>query len=319
VWRGRDATTPAGLRRLVDTAHDHARGQRLWAIEQTGSYGSGLVMLLEALGEVAVEIDRPSRPARRNGAKNDDLDAVRAAREALSREHLAAPRSRGRREAIRALLTARRGAIHARTAAICQLKALVVIAAPELRESLRGLSRTRLITTCARLHLMERHDDERRATVLALRSTARRIQFLTDQADELQAELDRLVRAECPALLDLPGVGVLTAAQVLVTWSHPGRVRNEAAFAAIAGVAPIPASSGQTVRHRLNRSGDRQLNRALHNIALSRMRYDPTTRDYVTRRQADGRSTREIQRCLKRSIARQLFRFLERHARLDNL
>jgi hypothetical protein len=130
VWRGRDATTPAGLRRLVDTAHDHALGQRLWAIEQTGSYGSGLVMLLEALGEVAVEIDRPSRPARRNGAKNDDLDAVRAAREALSREHLAAPRSRGRREAIRALLTARRGAIHARTAAICQLKALVVIAAP---------------------------------------------------------------------------------------------------------------------------------------------------------------------------------------------
>jgi transposase len=186
-----------------------------------------------------------------------------------------------------------------------------------MRESMRGLNRAKLITTCARLHLMERHDDERRGTVLALRSTARRIEFLGEQIAELDGELERLLRSECPDLLDLVGVGVVTGTQVLVTWSHPGRVRSEAAFAAIAGVAPIPASSGQTVRHRLNRSGDRQLNRALHNIVLTRMRHDDRTKDYVARRQAEGRSTREIQRCLKRAVARQLFRFLEARSRLD--
>jgi transposase len=169
------------------------------------------------------------------------------------------------------------------------------VAAPaELRESLRGLSRAELIRTSSRLHLMQRHDDERRATVLALRSTAKRIEFLTAQADELQAELETMVRKTRPDLLDVFGVGVLVAAQVLVSWSHPGRVRNEAAFAAMAGAAPIPASSGEVTRHRLSRSGDRQLNRALHNVVLTRMRYDPTTRAYAERRRAEGRSIREI-------------------------
>jgi transposase len=308
-------TDPAGLERLVDAVRDAAPGPRLWAIEQTGSYGAGLAALLVALGEPVVEIDRPSRPARRRG-KDDGLDALRAAREVLSRVHLASPRARGPREALRVLLATRRASVAARTAAINQLKALVVTAPSALRESLRGLTRVALIRTCGRLHLMQRHDEERRAAVLALRATARRIEHLTDESTALEAELDRLVRAICPALLELPGLGVITASQLLVSWSHPGRIRSEAAFATLAGVAPIPASSGQVSRHRLSRQGDRQLNRALHNIVLVRLRHDPATRAYAARRKAEGRSLREIQRCLKRTVARQLFRFLERNARM---
>jgi transposase len=128
----------------------------------------------------------------------------------------------------------------------------------------------------------------------------------------LEGEIDRLVRAVAPWLLELPGVGPISAGQVLVSWSHAGRLRSEAAFAALAGVSPIPASSGQVTRHRLNRGGDRQLNRALHTIALVRLRDDPETRGYAARRRADGKSPREIRRCVKRAVARQLFRLLER-------
>lgn len=306
-----DTTDPAGIGRLIEVAHAHAPGRRLWAIEQTGSYGASLAVELARRGELVVEIDRPSRPARKNGAKDDGLDAIRAAREALGREYLARPRARGAREALRVLVATRRAAMLARIAAICQLKALVVSAPGELRESLRGLPTRELIRTCARLHRMSIHDDERRGTVLALRATARRIEYLTLEQAELEGELERLVRQIRPDLLELVGVGVLVAAQILVSWSHPGRMRSEAAFAALAGVAPVPASSGEVTRHRLNRTGDRQLNRAIHNIVLTRMRVDESTRAYVARRQAEGRSAREIRRCLKRAVARQLFRFLE--------
>lgn len=316
VLEATDSTDPAGLERLLARVRGCAGGRRLWAIEQTGSYGAGLTALLQASGEDVVEIDRPARPARRGGAKDDGLDARRAAREALSREHLASPRARGTREALRVVLTARRAAVQARTAAICQLKSFVVTAPSVLRESLRGLSTRELVRTCSRLHLMDRHNDERRGAVLGLRSTARRIEFLGEQASELEVELDRLVQDVCPALLELPGLGVVTSAQILVSWSHPGRIRSEAAFAALAGAAPIPASSGQLTRHRLSRRGDRQLNRALHNVVLARMRTEDRTRAYVARRRSEGRSPREIQRCLKRAVARQLFRFLEANARL---
>lgn len=307
----RASTDPQGLDRLVAAVIEAAPGRRLWAIEQTGSYGAGLAMLLDSLGEQVVEIDRPARPARRSGAKDDDLDALRAAREALTREALATPRCRGSREAMRVLLATRRAAVHARTAAICQLKALVVTAPIPLRESLRGLHTHQLIRTCCRLHLMQRHDDERRGTVLSLRATARRIEQLSQEVAQLETELERLIKQLAPGLLDQPGIGIITGTQVLVSWSHRGRIRTEAAFAAMAGTAPIPASSGETVRHRLNRSGDRQLNRALHNIVLSRMRHHDQTIAYVARRRSEGRTTREIQRCLKRTVARQLFRLLE--------
>jgi transposase len=188
------------------------------------------------------------------------------------------------------------------------------VAAPEeLRAELRGRHTANQIQHCASLRERPTRSLEHQATVRALRATAQRIQLLAAEADQLQAELTSLVRAVAPWLLEVPGVGPLSAAQVLVSWSHAGRFRSEAAVAALAGTNPIPASSGQVTRYRLNRGGDRQLNRALHTILLVRLRTDPDTRAYMARRTAQGKSRRDAKRCLRRIIARQLFRLLERY------
>ncbi len=305
------ATDAFGYKRLLAFAEAQAVGRRSWAIEGTGSFGAGLTTYLLEQGEWVVEIDRPKRPARRNGAKSDELDAVRAAREALSREHLAQPRRRGDREAMRVLATTRHGAVVARTKAICHLKALVVNAPEPLRNALRNLVTDDLVTKAAGLRTSPTQSVEHRATVTALRSTARRIQVLDAEASDLESQLELLVKAAAPQLLQEPGIGVNTAAQILCSWSHHGRIRSEAAFAALAGAAPIPASSGQTVRYRLNRGGDRQLNRALHTIILSRQTHHHETKAYVARRTAEGKTPREIKRCLKRHLARRLFKLLE--------
>ncbi len=304
-----------GYRRMLAFAGEHAPGRRAWAIEGTGSFGAGLTTHLLEHGEWVVEIDRPARPARRNGAKSDELDAVRAAREALSRDHLAQPRQRGDREAMRVLLTTRAGTIRARTKAICQLKALIVGAPEQLRNQLRRGSTDEQLDRCARLRTLAQHTVEHRCTVQALRICARQALFLEAQAADLEFELEELVTGAAPQLLELPGVGVVTAAQIIVSWSHAGRLRSETAFAALAGVAPIPASSGQITRYRLNRGGDRQLNRALHTIVLSRLMHHPPTKAYAARRTADGKTPREIKRCLKRAVARQVYRLLEASAR----
>ncbi|HEX4217627.1 MAG TPA: IS110 family transposase [Acidimicrobiales bacterium] len=287
------------------------RQRRCWAIEGTGSFGSGLTTYLLEQGEWVIEIDRPKRPARRNGAKSDVLDAYRAAREALARRHLAQPRRRGVREAIRVLLCTREGAVRSRSRALCHLQALIVNAPAQLRDQLRRDQLDVQVKRCARLRVLAEHSVEHRSTVRAPRATARRIQMLSDEADDLETELALLVAEHAPELLAEPGVGTISAAQVINAWSHPGRIRSEAAFAMLSGSAPVPASSGQVVRHRLNRSGDRQLNRALHTIVLSRMRFHPETRDYVTRRTSEGLTPREIKRCLKRYVARRIFRLLE--------
>jgi transposase len=301
---------PKGYRRLVAFGETHGQ-TRLWAIEGTGSFGAGLTTVLLARKERVIEVDRPKRPARRAGAKSDDIDAVRAAREVLSGDRAGEPRCRGQREAIRVLLTTRAQAIEFRTRAIAALHALVVSAPDGLREQLRGLALGRLLDTCAALRGSTRQDAEQFATAMAMRATARRALACEREASELETQLEALVRQVGPALLDQVGIGPVVAAQVIVSWSHRGRVRSEAAFAQLAGVAPVPASSGQTVRHRLNHSGDRQLNRALHTVVMVRMRQDPTTKAYVVRRLAEGKTTREIKRCLKRYVARQLFRQLE--------
>jgi transposase len=311
------STDAMGYRRVVAFADEHAPGRRVWAIEGSGSFGSGLTTHLLERGEWVVEIDRPARPARRNGAKTDELDAVRAAREALTRDHLAAPRARGDREAMRVLLAARQGAVVARTKAIGQLKALIVNAPEALREQLRRGTTDQQLDKCSRLRTLPTHSVEHRTTVRAIRAVARRALFLEAEAAEHESELEQLVTAACPELLDKPGVGAITAAQMIVSWSHAGRIRNEAAFASLAGVAPIPASSGQTVRHRLNRSGDRQLNRALHTVALSRLQHHPDTKAYAARRTAEGKTRRDIKRCLKRAIAREIYRLLEAHAKAE--
>jgi transposase len=301
----------AGYARLLRFARRHASGSRAWAIESSGSYGAGLAAFLLAAGEWVVEVDRPKRPACRNGAKSDALDAVRAAREALERDHLAQPRGRGDREAVRVLLSTRRGAVRARTQAINQLKAIVVSAGEPLRRQLRALSTGALVERCARLQPRTSHAAEHRATVIALRHTARRIRALTSEIHDLESELEQLVQHTVPALLAEFGVGPISAAQLYCSWSHRGRLRNDGAFAMLGGSAPIPASSGQTIRHRLNRAGDRQLNCALHTIVLCRLQHDPATRAYAARRTAEGKTPREIQRCLKRYLARRLFRILE--------
>jgi transposase len=300
-----------GYKRLLRFARRHARGRRVWAIESSGSFGAGLTMFLLAQGEWVVEVDRPKRAARRNGAKSDELDAIRAAREALEREHLAQPRARGGREAVRVLLITRRGAIRARTKAINHLKALVVTAREELRHQLRNTPTDELVYRCARLRTLPSHSTEHRATVLALRHTARRILALEAEANDLETEIEQLIQQTIPDLLAEVGVGPISAAQLYCSWSHRGRLRNDGAFAMLGGSAPIPASSGQTVRYRLNRAGDRQLNCALHTIVLTRLQHDPATRAYAARRLGEGKTPREIKRCLKRYVARQLFRLLE--------
>ena len=201
--------------------------------------------------------------------------------------------------------------MRARTKAINHLKALIVTAREELRHQLRNIATDELVNRCARLRTLPTHSDEHRATVIALRHTARRVLMLEAEANDLETELERLVKRAVPMLLDEIGVGPISAAQLYCSWSHPERLRNDGAFAMLGGSAPIPASSGQTVRYRLNRGGDRQLNCALHTIVLTRLKHDPATRAYAARRAAEGKTPREIMRCLKRYVARHLFRVLE--------
>jgi transposase len=242
--------------------------------------------------------DRPAQRTGRTQAKSDALDAIRAGREALSREQLACPRQRGQREALRVLQLTRAGAVKVAADARRHLKALLVTAPEPLRVGLWNGTWLRHARACAALSTQPSDPVEYRATVRALRTTAERALAAHHEATQLGKELGVLARVVAPALLAQPGVGPVTGAQVLISWSHPGRLRSEAAFAMLAGAAPIEASSGRVVRHRLNRGGDRQPNRALHTIVMLRERCHEPTRRYVARRTAEGKSDREIRRCL---------------------
>jgi transposase len=301
---------PSGYRSVLGRVEAHGR-VRVWAVEGTGSYGAGLTGFLQDCGERVVEVERPGRPARRNGAKSDAIDAIRAARQVLASKDLIEPRRGGEREAVRVLLATRNGAVVARTKALNGLQALVVTAPERLRSRLRGLSTAQLTRQASRLRLSAAQPIEDQATVRAMRACARRAIACGQEADELEAELKRILTDQVPHLLAEPGVGPISAAAIYLAWSHHGRIRNDAAFAALAGVAPIPASSGQTTRHRLNRGGDRQLNRALHTITLSRLSCHPETKTYATRRLTEGKTSREIRRCLKRHLARRIYKLLE--------
>jgi transposase len=301
----------AGYREALRLAKRLGR-RRLWALEGAGCYGAGLARVLAGCGERVVEVERPKRERnRRRGGKSDALDALAAAREGLAGRSLATPRASGDREALRVLLATREGAVATRRAGLNQLRAPIVCAPDRLRERLRGLRKDALVRSCSQLRPRRTDTPQRFATLLALRSCARRVEQASREAHELERQLERLVNQLAPQLLTLAGVGPITAAQLIVAWSHPGRLKSEAAFARLAGAAPIPASSGQTVRHRLDRGGDRKLNRALHTIILCRRRRDTTTRAYITRRIAEGKSERDAIRCLKRYLARHLFRLLE--------
>jgi transposase len=303
-------TQDAAFERLVIWADKVAPGSRAWAIEGSGSYGAGLTRFLTELGEHVLEVHRLTRD-RRSHAKTDPIDAVRAARTALSRDLQATPRNGEGREALRILIATRRSAVDSRRVALQQLRAFNVTAPDPLRRELSQLTQARLLARCARLRLHASSNRASRALTLALRTCAQRALQAHDEAEMLDKEITALVDELAPGLRDEPGVGPISAAQVLITWSHPGRIRSEAAFARMAGAAPIPATSGQTVRHRLDRAGDRQLNRALHTVVLSRrQRQHPATIAYIERRIAEGKSSREATRCLKRYIARHLYRRL---------
>jgi transposase len=281
-------------------------------VEGTGAYGAAVTRHLMAQGVRVVEVNRPDRRQRRTKGKSDPLDAYSAAEAVLSQRATATPKlGTGIVESIRALHTTRAGAVKARTAAINELRALLVTAPAELRDRMRGLTPVALVATCARLRPIGDIAEPHIAIRTALRSLARRHQNLTAEITDLDTQLRTLVERACPALLALHGVGFETAAQLLITvGDNPDRISSEASFAALCGVAPIPASSGKTNRHRLSRGGDRQANRALHMIACSRLATDPQTQNYRDRRAREQLSPKDILRCLKRYLARHVYKAL---------
>ena len=281
----------------------------LVGVEGTGSYGAGLARYLAAAGARVVEVDRPDRQDRARQGKSDPLDAVSAARAAQSGRASGMPRGRdGAVEAIRALTVAKRSARQERTQAVNQARALIVTGPEELRARFAGRSTAALAAAIAALRPRP-GDVPGYATRVALRELGRRVQFLDAQLDRLDELIGPLVTARAPGLLSLHGVGPDTAAQLLVTaGDHPERLRSESSWAHLCGAAPVPASSGKTAcRYRLNRGGDRQANSALWRIVLVRLRSHPATRAYADRRSKEGLSKKEIIRCLKRYVAREVY------------
>jgi transposase len=304
-------STEAGYAALVAWAEEFAAPVRA-GVEGSGSFGVGLARFLRTRGVEVVEVNRPNRQHRRRFGKHDTADAEAAARALQANTATNEPKSAdGPAEMVRALHVARRSAVKARTQAANQLHALLVTAPEELRAELRALSTAKLIAAAARFRPGGLPKDPRAATKLAMRSVARRHRQLSEEIAELEGQIARLVSETVPALTALRGVGIDTAASLLVAiGDNPERLKSEASFALLCGVAPVPASSGKTVRHRLNRGGNRDANRALHVLALGRMSWDERTREYVARRTAEGKSKREILRCLKRYVAREVYRIL---------
>jgi transposase len=305
----------AGYAELLTWLQSFGQVDRV-GIEGTGSYGSGLARHLCDQGVTIVEVNRPNRQARRRHGKSDPADAEAAARATLARDATGVPKSQdGAVEAIRILRLERRSAIHARTQAANQLHAVVSTAPEPLRADLRELSLAALVDLGCKLRKVVPKDAVS-ATRCVLRGLATRWQQLDREVDLLDGQLKTLVTTRAPDLLALRGVGIDVAGALLVAaGDNPERLAHEASFAALCGVSPIDASSGREHRHRLNRGGNRDANRALWVVALVRMRCDPRTRSYVERRSAQGLSKPEILRCLKRYIARETFKILRAPAR----
>ena len=308
-------TTHAGLQRAIDWAGRRTGADLdvLWVIEGIGSYGARLAQTVAQTGYQVAEAPRMNARTNRGVGKSDPLDARRIAAAALPLEitHLRNPRDDdGERAALRVLVTAREHMTTERTGTINALTALLrtVNLGIDARRPLTSTQVTEITRWRARAETVAAATARAEAIRLAKRVTA-----LNDELAENRLRMEALVHATPAAtLLDEPGIGVVTAALTMTAWSHVGRLRSEAAFASLAGVNPIPASSGNTARHRLNRGGDRRLNRALHMAVVTRMRCDPATRAYVERRRTEGRTNKEIRRCLKRYLARRIYRQLNR-------
>jgi transposase len=304
------AASAAGYKELLAWLQAFGTVERV-GIEGTGSYGSGLAQHLREHGLAVVEVGRPKRQERRRHGKSDEVDAAIAARAALAGDELGVPKSQdGTVEAIRILRLERRSAIHARTKAANQLHAVVSTAPEALRSRMRSLSLQALVTMASKLRKVA-PTDAVSATQRVLKGLATRWKQLHQEVARLDEQLETLVMKTAPALVELRGVGIDVAGALLVAvGDNPERLTREASFAALCGVSPVDASSGRQHRHRLNRGGNRDANRALWVIALVRLRCDPRTRLYVERRTAQGLSKPEILRCLKRYIAREIFRVI---------
>jgi transposase len=286
---------------------------RAWGVEGTGSYGAGLARYLARHHQHLVEVNRPNRAARRRRGKSDSVDADAAAAAVQAGDATATPKAAdGTVEMLRALRVARQTAVKARTQTINALKALLVTAPATIREPLQGLPVATLVRTAAAFAPGNgKPTTPEAATRLALCTLAERYQQLDAQIRPLTKQLDRLTLAHAPTLRARPGIGPDSAAALLITaGDNPTRLHSDAAFAAVCGASPVEASSGKTVRHRLNRGGDRQANAALYRIVLVRLRWHQPTRDYVARRTAEGKTRKEIVRCLKRYVAREVFALL---------
>jgi transposase len=313
IATGEFSNDSAGHARALAWALAHAPGPRLvFSIEGTRSYGIGLARAAQAAGIPVIEAEQPDRKNRRGKGKSDPIDAHLAVLFALRQDaaKLPTPRVDGDREALRILLCARTELTTASTGQINRLRALLRqgpdtdqrLARGRLTDTaLASLARRRLAAEASRAQAVC-HGEIRRLA-LAVRQARRELK-------DNRAQLASIVTALVDGLLEHPGIGPVSAAQAIVSFSHTGRCRSDAAFAKLAGTSPIEACSGKTKRHRLNRGGDRALNKALHTIALTRMRNDPATQAYVARRRTEAKSDREIRRCIKRYIARQLFRAL---------
>jgi transposase len=299
---------PDGYRRLLEWARSLGRVEA-FGIEGPGSYGAGLARYLAASGVKVLEVGRPNRQHRARHGKSDPADADAAAGAVLAGNALGVPKSGdGPVEAIRILHLTRASAVKAKRSAIITMKGLLVTAPPELRERFKSLSAWKLIRACAELPVVSHPSTPAQSAGCALRALAHRALALEAEAKALEVQITTLVRTTCPRLLDITGVGPEIAAMMLIAMGdNPTHLGSEAAFARICGVSPVDASSGRQIRHRLNRGGNRQANRALHTIIVIRLRMDPTTKAYMTRRLTEGKTKPEVMRCLKRYVVREIF------------
>jgi len=301
------ATTVAGYRELLGWLASWGEVVVV-GVEGTGSYGAGLTRHLHDAGIQVVEVDRPNRQRRRRAGKSDTHDAISAARAAFAGDALGAPKTRdGNVEAIRVLRLARGSARRDRTRALNQMRSLITTAPDELRAQLRGLSIPQLVRIAAGFRPAAR-TDVANANRLALKTLARRVLELDHEIELLDRSLAPLVAQTAPEMIARVGVGTDTAGALLVAaGENTSRIRNERSFARLCGAAPLDASSGKQQRHRLSRGGDRQANSALWRIVITRLSYDPATREYLQRRCAQGKTKTEAIRCLKRYVARELY------------
>jgi transposase len=304
-------TTPEGYKKLVDWASEFGPLEHA-GIEGTGSFGAGLARFLKSRGIKVFEVIRPKRSDQYRSGKSDPIDAEAAARSVLADTAIGEPKGAdGEVEMIRTLRITRRSAVKARAQAANQIQALLLTAPEGLKSELCGLSTARVVEKASRLRPGTTPSDVEEATKFALRSVARRYQHLSEEIGKLDEQLNRVVSEVAPELVAVEGIGTDTAASLLIAvGDNPERLKSEAAFAHLCGAAPIAASSGKTVRHRLNRHGNRDANRALYVIAVCRMSCDKRTRAYVERRTKEGKTKKEIIRCLKRYIAREVYRIL---------